>query len=736
MKSVKIMLLVLLPFVAIAQTENTDSLKTYTLDEAVISVNKETELVKNIANEVIIIRQKDIEKINAFNTADLLMANGIQVQKSQMGGGSPILRGFEASRIVLVVDGVRLNNLIYRSGHLQDIIKTDNNSLERMEVLFGPASNRYGSDALGGVIHLFTKIPKFATDKPFVFNGSAMLRYSSANNGFGGHLDFNYGTQNFAGFTSFTYNHTGDLMGGRNQNPFYNGSYGLRNFYVGQNDMGLDTLYKNSNPYLQKGSAYDQYDLVQKLSCRQNEKTVHSLNLQFSNSTNLPRYDRLTDPSASTGLKFAEWYYGPQTRALAAYDLNYRNPGSFFESIHFGLNYQYLIESRHSRNFGNRFRNSRFENVQVIGSNLDFKKTVGNHYFRFGYDIQLNFLKSTAQKTDVFADTTGALSSRYPDGVNNMNHFAMYFSHNWNINDQLTLVDGFRVGYTSLFSTILNNEIMFNLPYNEMKQQTPVYSGSIGIIHTIEDKLKLSAMLSTGFRVPNVDDLSKIFESAPGAVIVPNINLKPEKTINYELGMTTIFGKRFKMESSVYYTDFIDIVIVDKFTFNGQDSLVYDGVNSAVFANQNKKSAYIFGFSSRFSGKVMDNLFVTLSANYNYGRIKTDSTDMPLDHIPPYMMRGAISYQNKNFNAEVFVLYNSWKKIKDFYLNGEDNEQYATAEGMPAWFTVNLNVSYKIRKFLTLQFAIENVFDIQYRSFASGINAPGRNFIIALRGQF
>lgn len=730
-----LLLFLFLGSTAEAQSEEIDSLKIYNFEEAVISVNKDVELVKTVPSEVFILKQKDIEKINALNTADLLFANGIQVQKSQMGGGSPVIRGFEASRIVLVVDGVRLNNLIYRTGHLQDIVKTDVNSLERIEVLFGPASNRYGSDALGGVIHLFTKKPKLAVDSLPLTNLSAMTAYNSANNGISGHLDFNIGKRRFASFSSFSYNRFGDLRSGRNQNPFYQSAYGERNFYAGLTQDGQDTVLSNSNPMLQKGSGYSQYDIVQKFIFRQRDNFTHGLNFQLSNSTNVPRYDRLTDPSASTGLKFAEWYYGPQTRALAAYDLNYSNPGHFFEAIHFGLNYQYLIESRHTRSFGNKFRNSRIENVHVIASNLDFKKSVDNHDFRFGYDIQVNFLKSTAFKTDIFTDTTAVISSRYPDGANNLNHFALYLSHSWKINEQLTLVDGLRLGYSILNSTILNNEVMFNLPYNDIRQQTPVYSGSAGLVYTLQDELKLSAIISSGFRVPNVDDLSKIFESAPGAVIVPNRNLRPEKTISYELGISNIFAKRFKLESSIYYSDFFDIVLVDKFTFNGSDSLVYDGIISGVFANQNKKAAYILGFSSRFKGNIAGNFFINLSANYNYGRIRTDSTAIPLDHIPPLLLRGALSYAGKKFSIELFSLYNGWKKLKDYFLNGEDNEQYATPLGMPAWFTLNLNASYNINKNIILQFGIENILDTQYRTFASGINGPGRNFQVAIRAK-
>jgi hemoglobin/transferrin/lactoferrin receptor protein len=82
------------------------------------------------------------------------------------------------------------------------------------------------------------------------------------------------------------------------------------------------------------------------------------------------------------------------------------------------------------------------------------------------------------------------------------------------------------------------------------------------------------------------------------------------------------------------------------------------------------------------------------------------------------------------------VIYNGWKRISDYYLNGEDNEQYATAQGMPAWFTLNARASYNLHRYLQLDFGIDNILDTQYRVFASGINAPGRNFIIALRGSF
>jgi hemoglobin/transferrin/lactoferrin receptor protein len=163
---------------------------------------------------------------------------------------------------------------------------------------------------------------------------------------------------------------------------------------------------------------------------------------------------------------------------------------------------------------------------------------------------------------------------------------------------------------------------------------------------------------------------------------------------------------------------------------------MYDGTMSKVLANQNKSNAYICGFSSNLIAKPDAHFTFLLGISYTYGRIKTDSTDYPLDHIPPFTARTSFKYTNNKFSSDFFILYNGWKKLKDYYLNGEDNEQYATKEGMPAWFTANLRLSYQVHKSVSLQAGIDNIFDMQYRTFASGINAPGRNFILSLKGSF
>ena len=159
-------------FSASAQTAKDTTEPLYsTLKELVLTANKKAEAAEDIPQQIQILKRRSIQQLMPQTTADALIQNGnVFVQKSQMGGGSPVIRGFEANSVLLVVDGVRMNNAIYRAGHLQSIITVDPNALERVEVFTGPGSVIYGNDALGGVVHMYTLQPEFTqTDSFFVY---------------------------------------------------------------------------------------------------------------------------------------------------------------------------------------------------------------------------------------------------------------------------------------------------------------------------------------------------------------------------------------------------------------------------------------------------------------------------------------------------------------------------------------------------------------------------------------
>ncbi len=453
---------------------------TVNIKEVVISANKETQDKNKVAQQVTVITSEDIAKTNAQSTADLVAAQGVGVQKSQQGGGSPMLRGFEASRVLLVIDGVRMNNIIYRAGHLQNIVTIDNAMLERVEIAYGPASTVYGSDALGGAIHFFTKNPTLSSDSKMLLKSNAYARYGTVNNEMSQHIDFNFGFKKFAFLISATNNNFGDLESGKNMNPFYTTEYGTRPFYV-ERINGKDSLIKNTNKYLQKFSGFKQMDIMGKVLYQQNAKISHLLNIQYSNSSDVPRYDRLTDPKGN-GLNSAEWYYGPQLRLMGIYTFKYLDEEkTWLRSVVANVSSQTLQESRHNRNFGSQNLNHRIEDVSVLGLNIDIDNKLAKHDLRFGIDVQNNNLKSTANQEKIVALTTVPLDTRYPDGVNTMMNAALYATHTYEINSKLILNDGIRFGISNLHSTILDTTFR-KLPFNEIQQNTPVYSGNIGII--------------------------------------------------------------------------------------------------------------------------------------------------------------------------------------------------------------------------------------------------------------
>lgn len=713
------------------------------LEEAVVYSNKFAEKKKNLAQKIDVITAAVIARYNSQNTGDLLTGTGnVFVQKSQQGGSSPVIRGFEASRVLLLVDGVRMNNAIYRAGHLQNAITVDQNMLENAEVMYGPSSTIHGSDALGGAVQFRTKSPTLATNGKTLIKGSAFARYSTVNQEKTGHADLSIGGSKLAWLQSYTFSEFGDMKMGSHYPDKYP-DFGRRSRYI-ETVNGVDRIVANKDDRVQKFSGYSQWDITQKFLFKQSDKVSHRLNLQYSNSTDVPRYDRLQDVrnfggAIGTTLRWAEWYYGPQTRIMGAYDLSVAKLG-FLDEFKAILSYQDIKESRQQREYlrYDRF-DSRREHIKVIGFTIDGRIIRGRNELTLGIDGQLNDLTSVADRTNLTTGVVSKLDSRYPNGDNKANYIGAYAQHLLKSkNGKLVLNDGLRIQTVSLHSTISDNSF-FNFPFTTIKQNLFAVTGNAGLVYMPSDEFRFTTSLSSGFRAPNIDDAARIFESSTAIrrVIIPNPDIKPEYTYNYDLGIVYNVKNKVRFELTGYYTLFRNAMALAPYQLNGQDSIVYNGVLSAVYANQNTNKAFVRGLNARLKIELSKSLSWDNTISQTYGRyINPDKTKKPLDHVPPVFGKSSLSYVAKKFNAEFFMQFNGWKKIKDYNPDGEDNGQYATAEGMPSWMTLNLRGSYIIKKYLTVQAGIENILDRNYRYFASGFSAPGRNFLVALRTNF
>lgn len=706
------------------------------LKEVVMSANKVEEKYTDLPVRIDIIQAKQIQLGNAPSTAELLQQNGtVFVQQSQLGGGSVVLRGMETNRVLMVVDGVRMNNAIYRAGHIQNIITIDPNILNRVEVLHGPGSVIYGSDAMGGVMHFYTRNPVLCTNEKVYTTGNAMLRYASAANEYSQSFNLNLGGKKLAAFFGASTKNIGDLREGSKRDSKY-GDWG-KSLYYAQRIDGKDVMIENENPLVQKNSGYTQYDLFTKILFKPNPNYSILLNAQFSNSSNIPRYDRLTEMNNGK-LKYAEWYYGPQTRGFISLTNEWTKSTLIYDNFRLIAAYQNISEDRISRSFGKSKKKHQEETVSIYSVNADFmKKIFHKSELRYGLEGISNMVDSKAYNQNI---VTGAITddaaTRYPDGGNTFNSLAAYASNNWEISEKLIFSQGIRFNYVGLDAKYTQKMMeLIKFPFDaEMKQDNTALNGSLGLVYMPGNGWRVAANLSTGFRAPNIDDLTKLNDSnsADQLIIVPNPELKPENAYNAELSLGKTFGELLQIELTGFYTLLQDAFVVKPFAYNGQDSIVFDGVLSAVQAMQNSEKATIYGFEGNVVAQFSKTLSLKSSLTYTYGHVKED--DVPLDHIPPLFGITSLRFSLKKFNADLYSRYNGWKHIEDYSPSGEDNETYATADGMPAWYTINLKVGYQINKNIGLQAGIENIMDTHYRNFASGISAPGRNIFFTLRG--
>jgi len=732
MKSKILTALFLIPCFAFGQQRNL-SKDTLQLNEVVIAASKFEQKKRTLPFQIEQITASQIAFRNPQNAADLLMQTGqVFVQKSQGGGGSPVLRGFEANRVLLVIDGVRMNNAIYRGGHLQNVLRLDPALLERVEVVMGPSSVVYGSEALGGVMHFRTRDPRLSGSKKTAIDANAYLRYSSANEEKTGHVDLSWSHKKWGILTSLTRATFGNLRQGGNRSATYP-DFGKLLFYATRQN-GQDVATINPNPNLQVGSAYQQTDFYTKVLFQPSATVKHTLNVQYSTTSNVPRYDRLTEV-ANNLPRFAEWYYGPEKRFLAAYHGEISRPTKLYDQLLITAAYQDIEESRISRRFKNNTLTSQVERVQVYTLNLDALKQRGLHEWKYGLEAMYNDVNSTAFRTDITTQNVTPSNTRYPDGGSQMQYFAIYLTDQISFSDKLFLHAGLRYNAVGLKATFID-KTFFPFPFNDVRQSPSALSGNLGLVFSPTLKTKLNALFSTGFKAPNVDDLTKVFDSQPGTVIVPNPNLGSEFTYNYELSASQWVAKVLKLEGTVFYTDFRNAIITEPFLFDGQSQIQYAGKLSQVTANQNRRRATIQGFNAALTINLSKNTRIYSTYNQTIGRIREEKGGTsPLDHIPPSFGRTSFIYSENKYQAEFFMMYNGWKRIADYKLDGEDNQQYATPDGMPAWVTFNLRAAYNVSKNLTIQAACENLTDQNYRHFASGISAPGRNFVVTVRGK-
>ena len=711
-------------------------LKAEQLDGVVLSVSKWEQQKKDVPNKIIAIDARDIAFTNPQTAADLLQNSGkVFVQKSQLGGGSPMIRGFATNRLLLSVDGVRMNNAIFRGGNLQNVISVDPFTVKKTEVIFGPGSVIYGSDAIGGVLNFYTKDATFTGTKEAKVTGNAGYRFASANTENTLHFDINLGGKKWAFMTSASLSDFGNLTMGSHGPKSY-----LRNSFVDRIN-GQDVLITNKKPKKQRSTGYQQISLMQKIAYRPNATWDYKVGLHYSETSDFARYDRLIRPdSEGNGLRSAEWFYGPQKWLMGNLQLKKKGKGVFYDGVKLTTAYQHFEESRNHRDFQDATRFSTREKVDALSANLDFEnKKIGNLRLYYGGEYIFNKVRSLGNQRNIETNRVSEAASRYPDG-STWQSAAGYINGEYQAKPNLTVLSGLR--YSHVWIDAMFDKTFYTFPFDNADLNNGALTGSLGLSWFPKENLQITLNGSTGFRAPNIDDIGKIFDSEPGAVVVPNTDLEPEYAYNAEFGVHRNFNDKLVLKAAAYYTYLVDALVRRDYQFNGESQIEYNGELSNVQAIQNAAKAYVYGFEFGLEAFLSDQWSLASNLTLSNGIEEEEGgSDSPGRHIPPTFGDFHVIWKNQRFKTDLFFNYNGEVAFESLAISerGKDYIYAADAEGnpfSPSWYTFNFRSQYSVSNALKVSLNLENITDQRYRPYSSGIAAPGINLIMGLGYSF
>lgn len=698
----------------------------FPIQEVVISANKWEQNSKEVPLKIHRIAKNEILKSTAQTTADLLKScNQVYIQKSQLGGGSPIIRGFSANRVLLVLDGIRLNNAIYRSGNLQNVISIDANSLESAEIILGPGSVIYGSDAIGGVMDFHTIKPLFSTSDKAKINFRYKSRYSSANNEITNSSSYNFGKKSFSIAGNITYSDFDDQKMGSHGSDEY-----LRQEYI-SHENGRDLIITNSKPKIQKHSGYNQFNLIQKIRYKASENSELLYGFHYTNSSTIPRYDRLIQYSEEK-LKYAEWYYGPQKLQIHNLQISFDKLNPIYDSFKINGAYQYYRESRHDRKFESDIKRNRTEKLNIFSLNADAeKKLSASTQLFWGTELTHNKLESKGFSRNIESNYKELIASRYPDN-SKLSSLAFYTNIKHKLNSNWVLNSGIRYSHVWIISQL--DRTYYNFPFTKLDLSTGAFNGGVGLTYNSDSGWNMKINVSSGFRAPNIDDIGKVFDSEPGKVVVPNKDLKPEQIYSADFNLSRNFKQVFFIDFNVFYSFLNKAMTRGDFLFNDQKTILYDDVESQVQAIVNADNAKVYGATIQCILKINHYLSATANWSISSGKYK-DNT--PVRHVPPTFGTFKIDYSSNKFTSGFELEYNGRIKYSDLATVEQDKPYlYALDKNKnpysPQWAIISWKNIYKLNKKFNINLGIENILDKRYRTYSSGIAGAGRSFVVGI----
>ena len=727
-------LLLCVAFTTVAQ----DSLM-YNLDEIVVSASR---WCQQSQAQPVKVTRLSFDEANAFNpqtAADLLGLTGeVFIQKSQYGGGSPMIRGFATNRLLYSIDGVRMNTAIFRSGNIQNVISLDPFAIAGSEVLFGPGAVGYGSDAIGGAMVFSTLEPRLAVEKSPLVYGAVTVRMATASNELTAHIHAGVGWKRWALLTSLSYSSYGDLQQGTHGPGEYVMPYVVVPDFAADGTVE-DRVIANLDECRQTPSGYSQLNFMQKVRYAPGSGWNFEYAFHLSETSEYARYDR--HQRMRGGLpRYAEWNYGPQFWMMNHLRAEHSDGGVIYDSMRVNLALQRFEESRISRDLNKPRRETQSEAVDALSANIDFIKSVSDGLsISYGAEYVQNNVRSKGVATDIVTNVMESMAARYPNAE--WYSAGLFAQAEWHVTNRLNLAAGVRYNHYLIdndFSTV-----GYEIPFEPRQiSSAGSISGNVGLNWRPASGWLLRANYARGFRAPKVDDMGKLFDSADGCVTVPNPALKPEYADNIELGVAKHIGSFLKFDVTAFYTHLTDAIVRRDYLFNGSPVMEYQGSECRVQALQNAATANVWGVQAAVDANFAKWFYADARVSWQRGFEEMDNGEVsPSRHAAPLFGRAAVGFRNERLTVEAYAAFQAECAAADMPVEErEKTEIYALdADGnaySPAWLTLNLRASLQLARGLSLNATLENIADKRYRPYSCGISAPGRNVTMSLSYKF
>ena len=663
----------------------------------VVTATRGARTATETAAAINVLPQSAIRERNVKSLSEALREEpGVSVQKTSHGGGSAIIRGLSSNMVLLMVDGIRLNNSTYRRGNHPYLTLVDYQMVKQMEVVRGPMSVLYGSDALGGTVNAITDIQGLTHGAPGL-NYRLFSRFSTADRERSSHAEIAWNAKRWALETGVSLKDFGDLRRGTHASK---------------------AVLERSTDAVQAPSAFSATDANAKLIFRADARRTLIAAWQMSRRPKVPRYDKYENSG------YHRWHYVDQNRDLGYIKYQDDVKAPWLSSLSATLSYQRQGEGRETQKTLQHDIAAEYDRVGTLGLTLQGLTERGRHALTWGTESYFDHVRSRAEIRLLAGGTTAAVRGRYPDGAT-YQQLGLYLQDEIHMAATTTVIPGLR--YSRMHTD-------FTLPldadgqnWEHITQQFDALTASLGLIHQLGDGCFLNANLGQAFRAPNLSDIGKLGESKGSTWEVPNPALKSETMLSMDLGLK-IEREHLSLSASFYYAAIDHLIATADFTTNAGASVYdYNGVSYKVKAKQNLGKAYLRGMESALAYDMGHGFCLRGNWTLTYGQNTT--LQEPMGKLPPAFGLAGLRWACQNFHAE---LYTRWAG-KQNRLSADDlDDDRIPHGGTPAWQTLNLRTVFQPFPSIKLHAAVENLLDRNYREHGSGINAPGRNFILSL----